>query len=60
MHGYRDSLQDRAVATPSFDAIRKPVTKAAVGKWQGYPAAMKRAEENLRELTNALGYQWPS
>ena len=53
---YRERLQQRVVATPSHQAIKQPIYQKAKARWRNYPAAIAAAEQDLRPVIEALGY----
>ena len=55
---YRDRLATKAVHTPSYLEIQRPVHRGAVGRWRKYARWMEPDLLRLRPLVEALGYAW--
>ncbi|MFI4862083.1 MAG: tetratricopeptide repeat-containing sulfotransferase family protein [Phycisphaerales bacterium JB063] len=61
--GWDDALLDhhqraehKAIRTPTYDDITKPITPRAVGRWRHYEAHLAPAFETLGPLIEAFGY----
>lgn len=55
---YRDRLTTKAVHTPSYLDIQRPVHAGAIGRWKKYAASMEPHLDRLRPLVEAFGYAW--
>lgn len=55
---YRDRLATKAVHTPSYLEIQRPVHRGAVGRWQKYARWMEPHLQRLRPIVEAFGYRW--
>jgi len=55
---YRDRLVTKAVHTPSYLEIQRPVHRGAVGRWQKYARWMEPHLQRLRPMVEAFGYRW--
>ncbi|MEE3240979.1 MAG: sulfotransferase [Pseudomonadota bacterium] len=54
---YREDLIERAVATPSNNAIRSPVNKNAVNRWMKYDYLLNMEGKKFRSLIESFGYK---
>lgn len=55
---YRERLVTKAVHTPSYLEIQRPIHAGAVGRWKRYARWMEPHLQALRPMVEALGYSW--
>jgi tetratricopeptide (TPR) repeat protein len=53
---YRDRLKDKAVASPTYEAVSQPLYTRAIGRWKHYQKFLEPSLPVLEPLINALGY----
>jgi tetratricopeptide (TPR) repeat protein len=53
---YRDRLKEKAVNSPTYEAVIQPVYKKAVNRWKHYEAHLSSSFEILSECIEAFGY----
>jgi hypothetical protein len=53
---YRDRLADKAVRSPSYEAVAKPVFKTAVGRWRNYAKYFEPVLPILEPFVREFGY----
>jgi hypothetical protein len=54
--GYRDRLADKAVRSPSYEAVAKPVFKTAIGRWRNYERYFEPVLRVLEPFVREFGY----
>jgi hypothetical protein len=53
---YRDRLKDKAVASPTYEAVSQPLYTRAIGRWKHYQKFLEPSLPVLEPIINALGY----
>jgi hypothetical protein len=54
---YRERLKTKAVASPTYEAVSKPIYSSAVGRWKNYEKFLEPCVEVLKPLIKAFGYE---
>ena len=54
---YREDLIERAVPTPSNNAIRSPVNKNAINRWMKYNCLLNMEGKKFQSLIKSFGYK---
>jgi lipopolysaccharide biosynthesis regulator YciM len=57
---YRSNVRDRAVLSPTYDAVAKPIYATSVGRWQNYAHYLQPVQERLDLIAQELGYSTDS
>jgi hypothetical protein len=53
---YRERLTQKAVASPTYEAVSQPLYTRAIGRWQRYEKYLQRSMPHLKPILDALGY----
>ena len=53
---YRDRLKQKAVASPTYEAVSQPLYTRAIGRWKHYEKYLETSLPSLRPVLQALGY----
>jgi len=53
---YRERLQSKAVSSPTYEAVRKPLYTTSIGRWRHYEKYLAALAERLRPFIEAFGY----
>ena len=53
---YRDRLKDKAVSSPTYEAVSQPLYTRAIGRWKHYQKYLQPALPHLEPEIEALGY----
>ena len=53
---YRDRLRDKAVGSPTYEAVRQPIYTRAIGRWKNYKEYLAPAMAALQPSIEAFGY----
>ncbi|HTL17368.1 MAG TPA: sulfotransferase, partial [Patescibacteria group bacterium] len=53
---YRTRLQDKVVASPTYEAVSQPIYTRAVGRWKNYQKYLEPCLPILKPVMDALGY----
>lgn len=53
---YRDQLARRAVMSPTYDVVARPIYDTAIGRWRNYARQLAPYLEALSETAEHLGY----
>lgn len=53
---YRDRLKQKAVASPTYEAVSQPLYTRAIGRWKHYEKYLETSLPYLRPVLQALGY----
>jgi len=53
---FHETARDRAVNTPSYEAVTRPVNRSAVERWRAYHDRMVEVDDLLGPLIEAFGY----
>jgi hypothetical protein len=53
---YRNRLDQKAVNSPTYEAVRQPVYTRAVGRWKNYQGFLEPVLPILKPVIDALGY----
>ena len=56
---FHQHARKRAINTPSYSQVVKPLYASSVGRWQYYRPWFSKAEKRLLELASRLGYPRP-
>ena len=54
---YRDRLKEKAVSSPTYEAVSKPLYTSSIGRWQHYERYFGTSLERLTPFLNAFGYK---
>jgi thioredoxin-like negative regulator of GroEL len=54
---YRERLKAKAVSSPTYEAVSKPLYTSAIGRWRNYEKYFGPSLEILRPEIEAFGYQ---
>jgi hypothetical protein len=54
--GYRERLKEKAVASPTYQAVGEPIYTRAVGRWRNYEGFLKPVLPILQPFIQAFGY----
>jgi tetratricopeptide (TPR) repeat protein len=53
---YRERLKNKAVSSPTYEAVSKPLYASAIGRWKHYQKHLEQAFEILQPCIDAFGY----
>ncbi len=53
---YRDRLKTKAVASPTYEAVSKPLYKSSIGRWHHYAKYLDQCLPRLQPFVKAFGY----
>jgi hypothetical protein len=53
---YRERLKSKAVASPTYEAVTRPLYTSAMGRWKNYQKYMEPCLEILQPCVEAFGY----
>lgn len=53
---YRDRLKDKAVGSPTYEAVSQPLYTRAIGRWKNYEEFLAPVIPTLRASIDAFGY----
>jgi hypothetical protein len=53
---YRDRLREKAVSSPTYEAVSQPVYTRAIGRWTHYQRYLEKALSSLGPILKALAY----
>jgi tetratricopeptide (TPR) repeat protein len=54
---YRDRLKTKAVSSPTYEAVSKPLYTSAIGRWKNYTEYLAPCLEILKPCIKAFGYE---
>jgi tetratricopeptide (TPR) repeat protein len=54
---YRERLNTKIVTSPTYAAVRAPISRKAIGRWQKYPQLFEPVQEVLAPFLDAFGYE---
>ncbi|GJM19795.1 MAG: hypothetical protein DHS20C14_20080 [Phycisphaeraceae bacterium] len=54
---YRDTLAGKAISTPSYEAVSKPINTGSIGRWKNYADTLAPVMSHLDPYLDAYGYQ---
>jgi len=54
---YRERLKEKVVASPTYEAVSRPLYTTAIGRWKNYAKYMEQASEILEPCVKAFGYE---
>jgi len=54
--GYRQRLQQKAVSSPTYEAVSQPLYTRAIGRWKNYARFLEPVLSQLQPLIDSLGY----
>ncbi len=53
---YRDRLKAKAVSSPTYEAVSRPLYTSAIGRWRHYEKHMEPCLETLKPFIASFGY----
>jgi hypothetical protein len=53
---YRDRLNEKVVGSPTYEAVRQPLYKHAMGRWRNYEEHLAPVLPILQPIVSELGY----
>jgi tetratricopeptide (TPR) repeat protein len=53
---YRQRLKEKAVSSPTYEAVSKPIYTSAIGRWKNYQKYLEPCLEILQPSIEAFGY----
>jgi hypothetical protein len=53
---YRERLATKAVASPTYEAVKKPVYSSSIGRWRHYEQYFSPNLDRLASVVKAFGY----
>jgi tetratricopeptide (TPR) repeat protein len=53
---YRERLKTKAVASPTYEAVKKPLYTSSIGRWQHYAKYFEPCLPRLQPFVRAFGY----
>jgi len=53
---YRQRLKEKAVSSPTYEAVSKPIYTSAIGRWKNYQKYLEPCLEVLQPSIEAFGY----
>jgi hypothetical protein len=53
---YRERLKTKAVASPTYEAVKKPLYTSSIGRWQHYAKYFEPCLPRLQPFVEAFGY----
>jgi hypothetical protein len=53
---YRERLKEKAVSSPTYEAVSKPIYTSAIGRWKNYQKYLEPCLEILQPSLEAFGY----
>jgi hypothetical protein len=53
---YRERMQSKAVNSPTYEAVSKPLYTSAIGRWKHYQKYLEPCLEILQPCVEAFGY----
>ena len=53
---YRDRLKEKAVSSPTYEAVSKPLYTSSIARWKNYEKHLEPCFEVLRPCIEAFGY----
>ena len=54
---YRDRLKTKAVASPTYEAVAKPLYTSAIGRWKNYRKHLEPCLDVLEPCIRTFGYE---
>jgi len=57
---YRERLKTKAVQSPTYEAVSKPLYSSSIGRWRNYQKYIEPCLEILEPCVAAFGYSGPS
>jgi tetratricopeptide (TPR) repeat protein len=54
---YRQRLQSKAVSSPTYEAVSKPLYTSAIGRWKNYQKYLEPCLPILQPFVKAFGYE---
>ncbi len=54
---YRDRLKEKAVSSPTYEAVSKPLYTSSIGRWKHYEKHFAPLLERLQPFVDAFGYR---
>jgi hypothetical protein len=53
---YRERLKTKAVASPTYEAVSRPLYTSSIGRWQHYAKYLEPSLSKLQPFVKAFGY----
>jgi hypothetical protein len=53
---YRERLKAKAVSSPTYEAVSKPLYTSSIGRWKNYQKYLEHCLPILQPLIEAFGY----
>jgi hypothetical protein len=53
---YRERIKHKPVASPTYEAVKKPIYTSSMGRWRNYAKYFEPALSRLQPLVDAFGY----
>jgi len=53
---YRERLDQKAVSSPTYEAVRQPIHSRAIGRWKHYQKYLEPYLPILQPSVDAFGY----
>jgi hypothetical protein len=53
---YRERLKTKAVSSPTYEAVSRPLYTSAIGRWRNYRKYVEPCLEVLQPCVKAFGY----
>jgi hypothetical protein len=53
---YRDRLSQKAVGSPTYEAVSQPLYTRAIGRWKNYQRHLEKSLPHLEQALQMLGY----
>ena len=54
---YRERLKTKAVASPTYEAVAKPLYKSSIGRWTHYAKHLEPLLSKIQPFVEAFGYE---
>jgi tetratricopeptide (TPR) repeat protein len=54
---YRERLKTKAVASPTYEAVSRPLYTSAIGRWKNYQKYLEPCTETLAPFIKEFGYE---
>ena len=56
MLNYREQLKTKAIASPTYEAVSKPLYTSSIARWKHYAQYFEPHLSRLRRFVEAFGY----
>jgi len=54
---YRERLKTKPVASPTYEAVAKPLYTSSIGRWRNYEKYFAPLQARLEPFVQAFGYE---